>query len=213
MDNCKFCLVHTNQARFLMQLIIHRTAVRVGNLDEERLLDWCDYGTENCLIYLEYGIAKIIPHEGFNDVNLFVHDIALIRVNRPIEFGRRMKPICLPFGSNRIQEPTESTLLTIAGWGTSVGENNSLAKRDAAITLLSSKRCYLSPEHGQHLCAIGSGMSTGSGDFGGPLMHQYQSGQMVLEGVSTHYIGNCTRASFFPRVRSYGDWLNQNMVI
>lgn len=194
-----------------MHLIIHRTGVRLGNYGDNNRI--CDYGTENCRYYQQFGIGKIIPHEEYNGPNLFVHDIALIRLNRPIQFGPRMKPICLPFGSNRIQEPTEQTLLTISGWGKIAGENKPLTKRDATITLLSTQNCYLPTMHGQHLCAVGSGRNAGSGDFGGPLMYQYQSGQMVLEGVSSHYIGSCNRASFFPRVRSYGDWLNQNMVI
>lgn len=54
----------------------------------------CDYGDKSCTHYQRFGIEKIIPHSAYNNVTK-ANDIALIRLDREIQFGTKTKPICL----------------------------------------------------------------------------------------------------------------------
>lgn len=143
----------------------------------------CNYGTENCTHYQEFGIDRI-------NINAW---IGLIRVNRPIEFGPMMKPICLPYGRNYIPEPQIGSVLTSLGHRTRWTEtdkcfrNVTIAKTSYGILELKSSRrtkpCY------------------GSYDF---FMYQFAPQRMVLEVLK--YI---PRHNFI--LRSLGDWLDSTM--
>lgn len=63
-------------------------------------------------------IAEFIPHEWyFSNLSPPVHDIALIRLARSVEFSSHIKPICLPFAPNIRDNNFENVLLTVAGFG------------------------------------------------------------------------------------------------
>lgn len=119
---------------------IYRTGVRLGQFDQNNNI--CDYGTENCTLYQQFGIEKIIVHSGYVRAPFrIVHDIALIRLDRSIKFGPNIKPICLPFGPNSIPIPPEESTLVVSGWGLTMDENEFPAKRDVSITLWSPVKC------------------------------------------------------------------------
>lgn len=130
-----------------------------------------------------------------------VNDIALIRLDRHIQFGTKMKPICLPFGSNG------KTIRLPLGWGRN---RNPMRKCSDSPTLdYLENRCneQLS-ENGTRLCTFNSCCR----DFGSPLMHMFAERRMVLEGIDTFGFMHCSIfAAEFTRVRSYADWLNDNM--
>ena len=48
----------------------------------------------------EFRIEEVIAHKQYNSPKLYQNDIALIRVDRDIDFRfENVKPICLPIGS------------------------------------------------------------------------------------------------------------------
>lgn len=177
----------------------------------------CDYGTKKCSHFEEYGIEKIIPHSDFMANKSYVgNDIALIRVDRPIQFSNVTQPICLPFGNkNRIDEPAVGGMLTVAGWGLTLDKDDTGEKHDATITLQDKGICrqkYWVDE--THLCAVELGKNSCNGDSGGPLMNQFQAHYMVLEGIVSYGIKDCKKTTYpgvYTRVRSYGDWLREHM--
>lgn len=177
--------------------------------------DLCDYGTENCTDYQEFGIEKIIPHREYRQ-NLYqvVNDIALIRLDRPIEFGPNMLPICLPFGNSRIEEPRDNYTLTIAGWGLTMERVEVVGKRAATVNLWPSTRCNAMRTDNRHLCAVAPDKNICSGDSGGPLMNHFKQRFMALEGIISTGLRNCRNTEYpgvFTRVRSFEQWLNNNM--
>lgn len=163
--------------------------MRLGAYDESGHI--CDYTNKNCSHYQEFGIEKIIP-------SLF-YGIALIRLDRPIQFGPKLKPICLPFGNNRIEELRTGATFTAAGWHTEQkgkADRNFIFKSDYCV----DKRrvyCYLTFENGIELYAI---------------MYQFAPQRMVLEAIPTQYIslGSLVLSSY-TQVRNYKGWLDHYM--
>lgn len=187
--------------------------MRLGAFDEKGNI--CDYGTQNCTHYQEFGIEQIILHKYSYNLTYSVNDIALIRLDRPIEFTKNLKPICLPFGGNVAKEPEVGSSLTISGWGYTMEKIEVVAKRAAFITLQDSEKCKEQFDVDEtHLCAVEDGRTTCKGDSGGPLMNQFARRRMFLEGIVSYGISNCTDTRFpsvFTRVRSYGQWLDDKM--
>lgn len=175
----------------------------------------CDYGTKNCTPYQDFGIDAIIPHNKYSADNSIVNDIGLIRLDRAIEFGPKLTPICLPFGNNNIAEPTVNSVLTVAGWHLSVDSNASPAKRDVATTIWETDKCNNpSFDNKQHLCVVESGKGICNGDSGAPLMYQFERRRLSLEGIVSYGIQNCTQSrtpGVYTRVRFYEGWLRHNI--
>ncbi|KAH8409749.1 hypothetical protein KR222_003691 [Zaprionus bogoriensis] len=194
---------------------------RIGTLTGVRLGDFergnkCDYGTANCTNYQLFGIDRVIVHRGFRQLRKgATNDIALVRLDRRIQFGSKMKPVCLPFGDNNIPEPTAESLLTISGWGITADETEVAAKRSVTVSVWDTERCKETFDVDEtHICAVLPGKNSCNGDSGGPLMNMFKRARMVIEGIVSFGIRDCTLTDLpgvYTRVRSYGDWLDKNM--
>lgn len=172
----------------------------------------CDYGIDNCTHYQEFGIEKIIPHSQYMWTETRkLNNIALIRLDREIQFGPKMKPICLPFGSKTIPEPPVDSSFTVSGW-VNRKEKQLTLKHDAPITLWELEKCKTVWNVDEtHICTENECV----GEAGTPLMdYQFARRRMVLEGVQSFHSPNCTNPRHplvYTRVRIYHDWLDQNM--
>jgi len=64
------------------------------------------------LPYIERGVAKKVVHPKYNFFT-YEYDLALVKLEQPLEFAPHVSPICLP--------ETESLLIgmnaTVTGWG------------------------------------------------------------------------------------------------
>lgn len=67
-----------------------------------------------------FGIESITAHEGFNlgkEQGIDQHnDIALIRLDRNVNFTDALQPVCLP-SMDSTAELRNGNILTVAGWG------------------------------------------------------------------------------------------------
>lgn len=176
----------------------------------------CDYGTKNCTHYQRFGIDKIIVHRGFRKLRKVIkNDIALLRLDRRIQFGAKLQPVCLPFGGNNIPEPTPESLLTISGWGLTAEQNEVPAKRSVTVSVWEKQRCRETFEvDDTHICAVLPGKNSCNGDSGGPLMNMFKRRRMVLEGIVSFGTTDCSATDLpgvYTRVRSYGAWLEENI--
>lgn len=199
---------YSNSVRYIIVSCFHSTGVRLRDYDENGLK--CDFVSESCTQYQQFGIEKIIPHphyDGTESGRNVVNDIALIRLDSDIQFGTKMQPICLPFGSNVIREEPLGNLFTVNGWHRT---RIPLTKcSDTPTSKYLGDRCNEQLyENGVRLCSFNSCCR----DFGSPLMHQFAARRMVLEGIDTFGFLQCSIFDVkFTRVRDYGDWLNDNM--
>ncbi|GMR44468.1 hypothetical protein PMAYCL1PPCAC_14663, partial [Pristionchus mayeri] len=170
-----------------------------------------------------YRMRDAFPHDNYTNKE-YPHDIALIKLENPIEFDRSVSPICLP---NSAQDIPSDGQAVVIGFGQSSIRGTNEAIRDGNL------RETIVPIVGEHICearwtnllditgekwrenrvicAGAYGHDTGSGDSGGPLMMKSSDGRWFQIGVTS--FGNpSTEADLFPGlytdVREYCDWIN-----
>ncbi|XP_041439279.1 acrosin-like [Xenopus laevis] len=119
-------------------------------------------------------LQKIIRHEEYNPQNAH-NDIALIQVDKPIEFNSESQVACIPMPSAQLQHFTECY---IAGWG-SHDESAEPVRimQEAKVEQIDAKVCngtkwYKGRLGDSNLCASQKAGATYScqGDSAGPLM-------------------------------------------
>jgi secreted trypsin-like serine protease len=172
--------------------------------------------------------SKIIVHSKF-DFRKFVHDIALIRIDPPINFGADplLNPACLPERTNSNLSPSEASALsyahlpaTVTGWGKlSEGGPAATVLQKVTVPIMTNSACKalmtgrIDIGDG-HLCAGWSrgGQSACQGDSGGPLFYREGEGQLTVIGVVSAGVG-CARPlspGVYTRVSEYLDWIKAN---
>lgn len=144
----------------------------------------CNYFTENCTHYQEFGIDQIQQNTM----------IGLIRVNRPIQFGSMMKPICMPFGRNYIPEPQIGSVLASLGYRTTWTETDKCFRN---VTIASTSYGFLRLEFASRTKPCYRGYDIFS-------MYQFAPQRMVLEVLEY-----TPHPNYF--LRSLGGWLDENM--
>lgn len=149
--------------------------------------------------YEDFGIEQIIVHRDY--INIFNFDIAQIPLNGRIQFGPKMKPICLPFGDNHISKPSKSDLLISYGKSLATGRGIKVfvnGRDDGGMTTISLNN-FLRVRISRNLS---------------PLMYAFETylgfDRMVLEGVSSD-MSMLGGDFIFTNVRKFGDWLDENM--
>lgn len=189
--------------------------MRLGNV-ESRNRRTCDYGAAQCQHFQRFGVEEKTVHSSFREQSLrIVNDIALLRLDRKIRFGSKLKPICLPVGSDITPAPAADDFLTISGWGRTSLHHTAPPKRIASVVLWNPEQCNesLSLDEAQ-ICTGDPSKHTCSGDLGGPLMQLMPRGRMLLEGIVSYGFVDCLNTdlpSVYTRVRSYGAWIENNM--
>ncbi|KAM9804820.1 transmembrane protease serine 3 [Neosynchiropus ocellatus] len=160
-------------------------------------------------------VDRIIYHARYRPKGLD-YDIALMRLNKSLEFNGLVEPICLP---NVGEEFDEGTLCWISGWGATEEEGEtSVVLRSAAVPLLSSRTCNL-PEVYQGfisswmICAgyLEGGTDSCQGDSGGPLACEDSVWKLV--GATSWGIGCAVRnkPGVYTRITRSLGWIRRQM--
>lgn len=155
------------------------TGVRLGEYDTNSKQDCTgiDEDTKICADpIMRVGIEETIVHPKYNlsSIDQF-HDIALIRLNKDIDFTDFIQPICLP---KKSKLPSN---FMAAGWGQTEKWFNSNIKMKVDLPLVDKDQCQNIYRRRRvsarrtisdfQLCAGGEpNKDTCAGDSGGPLM-------------------------------------------
>lgn len=94
-----------------------RVSLRVGDHNTQTSIDCSSYG---CIEpFQRYNVEHLIVHQDFNtDPKIYnIHDIALIRTDRPIVYSDTVAPVCLPDALPSLSPLRAGMKLTVAGWG------------------------------------------------------------------------------------------------
>ncbi|KAL4709548.1 hypothetical protein ACJJTC_007279 [Scirpophaga incertulas] len=165
-------------AHCIKKIKYHRLLVRVGdyNLDAE----------EDCIgdvcndVPVWRAVTQAVPHPGQDRE----HDVAVLRLNKPVPCTDYIRPVCLPSGT-----ANESLTFTAAGWGEDVVTGRySDVKKSISLPFLPYYVCQNLYKHDvipkQAICAGGEkGVDTCRGDSGGPLTAQLD--HVELYGVTS----------------------------
>ncbi|XP_077000714.1 plasma kallikrein isoform X1 [Tamandua tetradactyla] len=156
-------------------------------------------------------IKEIIIHQQYT-ASERGHDIALIKLETPLNYTESQKPICLPFkdDSNAIY-----TNCWITGWGFTE-ENGTVQNilQKANIPLVTNEECQTKyTDHGitkQMICAgyKEGGKDACKGDSGGPLVCKH-NGIWKFVGITSWGEGCARREKpgVYTKVAEYVDWI------
>lgn len=158
-------------------------------------------------------------------------DIALIYLERNVEFTDTILPICMPSSPALRSKSYVQTNPFVVGWGkTQEGGQSAEVLMQLMIPVLTNQECrekyakvgrYLAQEQFDEavLCAghLGGGKDTCQGDSGGPLMtSEVVDGQMrfYLIGVVSYGVG-CARAEIpgvYTSTQYFMDWIIEQLL-
>ncbi|XP_028170665.1 transmembrane protease serine 9-like [Ostrinia furnacalis] len=148
----------------------------------------------------------------------FKDDIALLKLNEPVNVTDTVKPICLPKDDGQ----TYAGVKAIAtGWGSLTEEKNHSCKlMEVEVPVLSNDECkkvkYMPNMIADTMLCAGylkeGGKDTCQGDSGGPLCAERKDNKYELLGVVSWGVG-CGRPGYpgvYTRVNKYLDWIREN---
>ncbi|GLV32013.1 uncharacterized protein CBL_07772 [Carabus blaptoides fortunei] len=158
-------------------------------------------------------VASIIRHRNF-DANSYNHDIALLKLRKPIEFSKNIRPVCLPFNA---QDPAGLEGVVV-GWGrTSEGGMLPGIVQEVAVPIWSLTQCramkYRASRITNYMLCAGRGKQDScQGDSGGPLL-VHNGDKYEIVGIVSWGVG-CGRPGYpgvYTRVSRYLNWLKNNL--
>nr|CAH7720529.1 unnamed protein product [Callosobruchus chinensis] len=153
-------------------------------------------------------VSAVIRHKKF-DTETYNHDIALLKLRKPVQFNKQIRPICLPSSSVELG----GLNATVVGWGR-LAEGGQLPSvvHEVDVPILSLSQCramrYRASRITQYMLCAGSGSRDScQGDSGGPLLihrgDKYQIVGIVSWGVGCGrpgYPGVYTRVAQVPQL-------------
>nr|CAH0107143.1 unnamed protein product [Daphnia galeata] len=158
-----------------------------------------------------YNVEKITVHQQY-EPRSHLHDIAIVRLNRPVEFSTVIQRICLPPPS---LPSLEDRTAFVAGWGTTafLGSTSS-SLREVEVPIWNNQACLEAIGKNVFdttLCAGGRIKSADAcqGDSGGPLMMPMVDDRWAAIGVVSWGIrcGEPTKPGLYTRTSHYTDWI------
>ncbi|XP_075221447.1 serine proteinase stubble [Lycorma delicatula] len=184
-------------------LLTSQIRIRVGEYDFATLTEPYPFS--------ERGVARKVVHPKYNFFT-YEYDLALIRLDSPLEFAPHIAPICLP-GSDDLLIGENAT---VTGWGR-LSEGGTLPSilQEVNVPIVSNDKCKnMFLRAGRHefipeifMCAgyDDGGRDSCQGDSGGPLQVKGKDGRFFLAGIISWGIGCaepnlpgvCTRISKF----------------
>lgn len=201
--------------------------VRLGELDLSTNPD-CDRGLCNSVV--DVGVEQVLVHPEYNKDCPACHDLALLRLNRPVEdLLPQIYPICLPldpeeeFGASIDALQASRDMGLIGGWGSVSGDPFNVqlptVLQKALVPLLRTPFCdalqQKYPDPSSTLCAGGEGPGTCKGDSGGPLMIDNRSRtRWYVLGITSKGPRACgvpNTQTLFTNVHHHLPWILSNM--
>ncbi|XP_044250043.2 chymotrypsin-like protease CTRL-1 [Drosophila takahashii] len=167
------------------------------------------------------GVSQLIIHENFKFEQFTEADLALIKLDAPVDYYDYIIPICLWSTSSRMDLP-QGHKTYVAGWGpdeSGTGHTDVAKVTDLNIVIESGCRLELAPELVQpsSLCAKRAGAGPCTSDGGGPLMLKEQD-VWVLRGVTSagqideeRHTCDLSKPSVFTDVAKHINWIRRNM--
>merc|ERR1711872_753554 len=170
----------------------------------------------------DIAVEKIITHRSYSSRTID-NDIALMKLATPVQFGKYVKPVCLPNQGENVPVGTECY---ITGWGKikhpgnmhhTLQQGKMSVVSKAACTNLNTRKLGLRITD-KMVCAGHGGRTRVSGchgDSGGPFVCKTGSGdRWVLQGAVSWGSGRCDASAgytVFARVSQFKSWIDQQM--
>ena len=210
--------------------------VRVGEHDLRTDPDCTSNGTP-CPSVQNLGIEKVILHPEYNKPKMYMNDIALLKLDKDIEYNTMVQPVCLPWWDDHEDYTRNAsfnghkTELEVAGWGrTGPGGKHGAAQvlqflkvpifeQDSCKEIYKQRDATLEKNQ---LCAGGVyGQDSCTGDSGSGLMRTvsipvtvgeavfFETRSQLIGAVSfgPKFCGTKGVPGVYARVNSYLSWV------
>lgn len=192
-----------------------------------RFSEWDAFSNDTCttlsdnekVCRQEYKIEKIIVHPKYDkDVQNKVHDITLLRLAEDVQFGKYVRPICLPFDETIRDMPIDDEDFTVTGWGQTNNQTRSAFQMHVDLIGKTPDVCNekfsmanITLEETQMCVGGEAGKDSCKGDSGGPLMRLvnlvwYQAG-IVSFGI--RFCGKEGYPGIYTDVTKYLKWIEE----
>ncbi|XP_031617390.1 serine protease nudel-like isoform X2 [Contarinia nasturtii] len=163
-------------------------------------------------------VDAVIINDGYVGT-VFLNDISLLRMEKPLIFNRWIRPICLPspervtnqMDLNWMDGPPPGTTCTVVGWGR-LSEGGSSPDNLEEVNVPIMENCKTSVDiSGNEICAgeKDGGIGACQGDSGGPLIcrSNLDPNEFYIAGIISN-AERCGRPTVYTRVALYIDWIN-----
>ncbi|KAF2899327.1 hypothetical protein ILUMI_06850 [Ignelater luminosus] len=197
------------------------------SLNKVRLGEWRISTAEDCegglFLNCAYPVVDLkiedkIVHPEFGRKN----DIALLRLEKNIEYTIYIQPICLPVAES--PDPIAQSEMYVVGWGVTENGTSSDVKLKLKVPIFERSSCNkklrsMGGVDSSEVCAGGEAeKDICQGDSGGPLMREFGENlnakpKWFQEGVISRGLNCGTRGipSIYTRVAHYMDWIIENL--
>lgn len=163
-----------------------------------------------------YRVGKVISHPNY-DSKTKNNDIALMKLQTPLTFSDKVKPVCLP-NPGLMLEPNQSCW--ISGWGATHEKGKTSDELNAvAVPLIEPWRCnskyvYNNLVTPAMICAgyLQGGIDSCQGDSGGPLVTLKNRVWWLIGDTS--WGSGCAKANrpgVYGNVTVFTDWIYRQM--
>jgi len=166
-------------------------------------------------VKVSYTSTQVKYHPAYNPTTT-MNDIAIIKLDKPINFTDAIQPACLP----EANEIVSSGDATVAGWGLT-RENGDVSNilMQVGVPIINNRECAalykpsrITIDSNAMLCGgyKQGGKDACQGDSGGPFVVKKANGAYTLQGVVSFGIG-CARPGMpgvYTNVASYRSWIN-----
>ncbi|XP_071104337.1 chymotrypsinogen A-like [Haliotis cracherodii] len=155
-------------------------------------------------------ISQVIKHSKFDLGFGNPYDIALIKLNRPVDTsGHYIRTICLPTHDSVVFNKSDRCYVT--GWGFTRNTGDSRILRHLQVDIVPVAVCNQSWRviKDENICAGNGIRGACKGDSGGPLVC-FKHGRYTLAGVTSWGSTTCRKPGFpdvYTRVSSFLDWI------
>ncbi|KAF6083139.1 ST14 transmembrane serine protease matriptase [Phyllostomus discolor] len=161
----------------------------------------------------ERGLKRIISHPSFNDFT-YDYDIAVLELERPVEYSSTVRPICLPAATHVFPV---GKAIWVTGWGhTYEGGTVVLVLQKGEIRVINQTTCEkLMPQQitPRMMCVgyLSGGVDACQGDSGGPLSSVEADGRIFQAGVVSWGEGCAQRdkPGVYTRIPVLRDWIKE----
>ncbi|XP_046832412.1 uncharacterized protein LOC124430208 [Vespa crabro] len=158
-------------------------------------------------------VSSVIRHRNF-DINSYNHDVALLKLRKPVKFSKTVRPVCLP----QAESDPAGKEGTVIGWGrTSEGGMLPGKVHEVQVPVWSLTQCrkmkYRANRITNNMICAGKGTQDScQGDSGGPLL-VHEGDRLEIAGIVSWGVG-CGRPGYpgvYTRVTRYLKWINTNI--
>ncbi|XP_065073263.1 transmembrane protease serine 9-like [Ochlerotatus camptorhynchus] len=193
--------------------------VRLGEhtIGQDRDCNGLDDNSDCAPPVRDYRIECIIRHQSYTPGTIS-HTIALIRLDRNVQFEDHIQPICLPVTDFLKKLNPQKYIIT--GWGDTELERKSMQLLKTFVTSAKPYFCrsWIHPvfrkRDQRQLCVKQTdGPDACLGDSGGPLGYSapYNGMRFIQFGIVSFGSGCGAVPSIYTKVAYYMDWISANM--